>query len=124
MRFKLDENMPADLAALLRQAGHDVADVTEEGLNGEDDQPVLSAATAENRVLLTFDLDFADIRHYPPGTHAGIVVFRLQDQRWNTLQGPVNRILAAGDVKKLENGLAIVDETRIRYKRAGKANGS
>jgi predicted nuclease of predicted toxin-antitoxin system len=92
MKFKLDENLPADLAHWLREEGHDVADVVEEGLGGEEDPPVLKAATSEGRILLTFDLDFADIRHYPPGTHAGIVVFRLQDQRWKTLQVPVNRI--------------------------------
>ena len=82
MKVKLDENMPADLAAYLRQAGHDVADVIEEQLGGADDPPVLAAASAEERILLSFDLDFADIRQYPPGTHAGIVVFRLRDQRW------------------------------------------
>jgi predicted nuclease of predicted toxin-antitoxin system len=118
VKFKLDENMPADLKTYLREAGHDVADVVGEGLAGEDDPPVLSAATVEKRILLTFDLDFADVRHYPPGNHAGIVVFRLQDQRWKTLQGPVTRLLAGGTLDNLENGLAIVDETRVRYKRA------
>ena len=85
MKFKLDENMPADLAALLHEYGHDTADVVQEGLAGEDDPPVLAAAVKEGRILLTFDLDFADIRQYPPGAHAGIVVFRLRDQRWRTL---------------------------------------
>ena len=74
MKIKLDENMPADLAAMLREEGHDVADVVEEGLGGADDPPVLKAATDEQRILITFDLDFADIRHYPPGSHGGIVV--------------------------------------------------
>jgi predicted nuclease of predicted toxin-antitoxin system len=120
VKFKLEENMPTDLATHLRDAGHDVSDVTEEGLAGEEDPPVLSAATAEKRVLLTFDLDFADVRHYPPGTHGGIVVFRLPDQRWKTLQGPVTRLLDEGKLDNLENGLAIVDETRVRYKPAKK----
>jgi hypothetical protein len=30
----------------------------------------------------------------PRGTHAGIVVFRLKDQRWATLKGPLDRLLA------------------------------
>ena len=59
MKVKLDENLPADLATRLRQAGHDVMDVVEEGLGGEDDPPVLKAATNEGRILMTFDLDFA-----------------------------------------------------------------
>jgi len=124
LNFKLDENMPADLATHLREAGHDVAGVVEEGLGGEDDPPVLTAATSEGRILLTFDLDFADVRHYPPGTHAGIVVFRLHDQRWRTLQGPVNRLLAGGKLEDLDKGLAIVDETHVRYKRPKTTNGS
>ncbi len=116
--------LPADLAPHLREAGHDVADVVGEGLGGEDDRPVLAAATAEGRVLLTFDLDFADVRHYPPDTHAGIIVFRLHDQRWATLKGPVDRLLAAGKLEDLERGLAIVDESRVRCKRATKTGGS
>jgi predicted nuclease of predicted toxin-antitoxin system len=124
LNFKLDENMPADLATHLREAGHEVANVVEEGLGGEDDPPVLTAATAEGRILLTFDLDFADVRHYPPGTHAGIVVFRLHDQRWRTLQGPVTRLLAEGKLEDLDKGLAIGDETQVRYKRPKTTNGS
>lgn len=122
MKFKLDENLPADLAVWLQSEGHDVANVFEEGLGGEDDPAVLAAATAERRILISFDLDFADIRHYAPGTHAGIVVFRLQDQRWKTLHGPVIRLLAAKGLDTLENGLAIVSETRVRYKRDKKTN--
>lgn len=124
MKFKLDENLPADLATYLSEAGHDVEDVVAEGLGGEEDPPVLARATAEGRMLLTFDLDFADVRRYPPGRHAGIVVFRLHDQRWRTLQGPVKRLLAGGKLEDLEGGLALVDESRVRCKRAKKAGGS
>ena len=117
MKFKLDENMPTDLTTLLNQEEHDVSNVFEEGLAGQQDPPVLRAATAEGRILLTFDTDVADIRQYPPGSHAGIAVFRLRDQRWQALEGPVRRLLAQSNLAKLEQGLAIVDETRIRYRR-------
>lgn len=64
---------------MLRQAGHDVATAVEGNLSRADDPIILAAAAAEYRILLTFDLDFADVREYPVGTHAGIVVFRLHD---------------------------------------------
>lgn len=118
MKFKLDENMPTDLGTMLREVGHDVTDVVSEGLAGEDDPPVLQEATKEGRILVTFDLDFADIRIFPPGSHAGIVVFRLKDQRWSSLESPARRSLSETRLKRLEQGLAIVDESRIRYKRA------
>jgi predicted nuclease of predicted toxin-antitoxin system len=117
LKFKLDENLPADLGTTLRGQGHDVLDVVNEDLAGEDDPPIIKAATEEGRILMTFDLDFADIRQYPPGTHSGIVVFRLHDQRWRTLEGPAKRLLTESNLNKLEQGLAIVDETRVRYKR-------
>jgi predicted nuclease of predicted toxin-antitoxin system len=83
VKIKLDENLPDDLAVLLRAAEYDVSAVTEEGLAGYDDPPVLEAATAEDRVLVSFDLGFADIRRYPQGTHAGIV-WKVCGQRLHT----------------------------------------
>ena len=62
---------------------------------------------------MTFDLDFADVRAYPPGTHAGIVVFRLPDQRWRTVEPELRRLLAAG-TEQLAVGLTIVQPGRIR----------
>ena len=119
MKIKLDENMPRSLARLLRDAGHGVATVPEENLGGADDPSVLERAVAETRLLVTFDTDFADIRRYPPGTHCGIVVFRLVDQRWEAMQWPARRLIERGVLDRLHGGLAIVDETRIRI-RAGK----
>lgn len=121
MRIKLDENMPRALVSFLESAGHDVATVQGEGLSGADDPPVLKEATVEGRALLTFDTDFADIRDYPIGSHAGIVVFRLQDQRWSILKEPAQKLLQSGLLDRLKGGLAIVDETRIRI-RSGRKN--
>jgi len=117
VKIKLDENLPDDLASLLRAADFDVATVAEEGMAGYDDPPVLQAATAEDRVLMSFDLGFADVREYPPGAHAGIVVFRLKDQRWETLKKPVRRLVSTGVLRQLRRGLAIVDENRVRFRR-------
>jgi len=117
VKFKLDENIPRALGAVLRDLGQDVTDVPEENLGGAEDPPVLKAATREGRILLTFDQDFADVRRYPPGTHAGIVVFRLQDQRSRSIERPMRRLVASRALEGLAKGLAIVDEVRARFKR-------
>ena len=116
MKIKLDENMPHDLAELLGASGHDAATAVEEGLSGADDQAVLKAAAREDRLLMTLDVGFADIRKYPIGSHGGIVVFRLHDQRWVVMQQSAQRLIASGLLKKLERGLAIVDESRVRFR--------
>jgi hypothetical protein len=62
-------------------------------------------------------LDFADIRRFPPGSHGGVVVFRLRDQRWKTLKRPLGTLLKDSKFSNLEKGLVIVEESRVRYKR-------
>lgn len=116
MRIKLDENMPSDFEALLRSSGHDVATAREENLSGADDPVVLEKATKEERLLMTLDTDFADIRRFPLGGHGGIVVFRLHDQRWAVMKEPAQRLLESGLLEKLEQGLAVVDENRVRFR--------
>jgi predicted nuclease of predicted toxin-antitoxin system len=116
MKIKLDENLPTALAELLQAAGHDAMTVADEALSGSKDPKVLDVAVSENRTLLTFDLDFADIRQYPVGSHAGIVVFRLHDQRWAILEKPARRLVDSGLLNRLQGSLTIVDESRVRIR--------
>jgi hypothetical protein len=41
---------------------------------------VVAAAAAARRTLVSLDAGPADIRAYPPGTHASIVVLRVPEQ--------------------------------------------
>jgi predicted nuclease of predicted toxin-antitoxin system len=66
MKFKTDENLPNEAAVLLCAAGHDAVTVGEQRLSGSVDTTIGSVCQREGRVLVTFDLDFADIRTYPP----------------------------------------------------------
>lgn len=109
--------MPSQLAKMLLAKGHDVARVQDMGLSGEQDPPILEAATAQGRILITYDTDFADVRNFPLGSHAGIVVFRLAQQDWRSLAGPANRLLTNKGLGRLPEGLAIVEEGRVSFKR-------
>lgn len=117
MEIKLDENMPMALAIRLRDEGYDVSTVPLENLSGANDPTVIKHAIEENRILMTFDTDSADIRKFPLGTHAGVIVFRFNDQRWNALKEPVERLIRSGLLINLKGSLAIVDEKRIRFRR-------
>jgi hypothetical protein len=80
VRFKLDENLPAEIVELLGSHGHQVATVLEEGLSGEDDERIAEKARAEQRGIITADVDFANVRSYPPAQYAGIIVLRPRPQ--------------------------------------------
>jgi predicted nuclease of predicted toxin-antitoxin system len=78
--FKIDENLPKDVAELLRSHGFSVETVEAEGLGGADDNVLAAAIQREHRVLITLDLDFSDIRTYPPEHYSGIIVLRPKAQ--------------------------------------------
>lgn len=53
MKLLLDEHYANEIAARLRVAGHDAVTVSERGLNGIDDESLLTLAASEGRTLLT-----------------------------------------------------------------------
>lgn len=92
--------------------GHEVTTVHEEALAGHPDIDIAAAATAEGRCLITFDLDFADPRRFPPAEFAGLVVLRL---RVPTSKLQVRRIVSYFAAQSEVTGRPwIGDETRAR----------
>lgn len=67
MKIKLDENLPASLAAVLSNLSHDVHTIAQEGLSGSSDRDVWDATQRDERFLITQDLDFSDLRRFIPG---------------------------------------------------------
>jgi predicted nuclease of predicted toxin-antitoxin system len=112
VKVKLDENVHGDVAPALRALGHDVLTVHDQGLAGHPDADVASAVQKEQRVLVTFDLDFADIRRYPPSWYAGIVVLRLGAP---TLANQINALTRFfTEFSEIAGHLWIVEHTRAR----------
>ena len=80
MQFKIDENLPSEIARLLVDAGHDVKTVKEQQLQGVRDSVIINVCNNENRILVTLDTDFSNIRAYPPSESSGIIVLRVGRQ--------------------------------------------
>ena len=116
MRFKLDENLPLQLKDLFTESGHDAVTVLDQGIGGAPDSGVASVCLAEERVLVTQDLDFADIRMYPPEQYPGIVVFRLVTQtRDNLLKVGASLIEVLADSSP-KGQIWIVEDSRVRIR--------
>ncbi len=80
MQFKIDENLPVEVAGLLRKQDHDAVTVLEQHLGGSPDSNIAVICRQEGRAFVTLDIDFADIRFYPPEQYPGIIVLRLECQ--------------------------------------------
>lgn len=119
MRLKLDENLPTSLTGELARRGHDVDTVLDEHLGGREDPVVVQAATDDRRLLLTLDRGIGDIRSYPPGSHAGVVVLRPTSQDPASISELISRLLDAHDLDDFSRCVAIVEPTRVRIRRPG-----
>jgi predicted nuclease of predicted toxin-antitoxin system len=59
--------------------GHEVEFARDIGLAAAPDREIAARVKGNAAALLTRDLDFANIREYPPEDYAGIIVLRLPD---------------------------------------------
>ena len=118
MRAKLDENVPIEAAELLRAAGWTCDTVHDEGLAGADDPTVGAVCRKEDRVLFTLDLDFADLRTYPPSEYVGIVVFRPPEPSRRHVLQMLARVLPVLSAQWVDHQLWIVEPDRVRVRGA------
>jgi predicted nuclease of predicted toxin-antitoxin system len=116
LKFKVDENLPAEIAILLVDAGHDALTVPDQKLGGRGDQILADACRQEGGAVVTLDLDFADIRAYPPADYAGIVVMRLWRLEKHHIIHTLQRLLPAFEQEQRSGKLWIVDESTVRIR--------
>ena len=121
MRFKVDENLPVEAAEMLRQSGHDAVTVLEQRLGGSGDAGPATLCQQEGRALVTLDMDFADIRAYPPADYPGTIVLRLGQQDKPQVLNVLARLIRVLHTEPLEGHLWIVEENRVRIR--GKSGG-
>ena len=116
MRFKIDENLHPDAATVLSEGGHEVSTVRAQGLRGALDDELAAVCKREDRVLVTLDLDFADIRGYPPHESPGILVLRLRKQDKASVLAVLRRLLPVLERTPPHGALWVVDEAGIRVR--------
>lgn len=84
--------------------------------NGE----VLSLAEKHEAVLITCDLDFANLILYPLGTHPGIIVLRFRSEILSDvekLHEVLKRLLKEVKPEELQKSLTIIDLNKYRIRR-------
>lgn len=77
---------------------------------------MLESCVAEDRILITLDLDFSDIRAYPPGSYPGIWVLRPSRQTFRAIEALVSAGLRLSTVERVPGQLWVIDEQRVRIR--------
>ncbi len=112
--FKIDENLPVDVARTLVAAGFDALTVIDQELGGKADDIIADFCRLEGRVLITLDMGFADIRAYPPSRHAGLIVLRLHRADRQHILRALSQLIPLLKTNELSQKLWIVDEAGVR----------
>jgi predicted nuclease of predicted toxin-antitoxin system len=118
MRIKVDEDLPRATVQMLRDRGYEAVSVIEQGMGGWKDPVLWQAIQSEQRFLVTADKGFADIRSYPPGSHAGVLLLRPDEDGIRPVIKLLERVLANYDLKALARTVTVVTPRGIRIRRA------
>ena len=116
MKLKLDENLSRHLKPVLIGLGHDVLTAADENLLSHPDTEIAQAAKEEQRMLLTLDVEFADLRKYPPGSHPGVILFRPLSLSPLSVNAFIIGFVRRTDLDKLAACVAVVDPVHVRVR--------
>lgn len=120
MRFLVDANLPRSTIALFGRYNHSAEHVRVLGLGMATDSQVASHARSTGAVLVTRDMDFSDVRRYPPADYPGIIVIRLsEDAVAQDILDLLERFLKQTNlVIQLPGHLIVLEEGRVRFRPA------
>ncbi len=86
MRLLLDQNLSPETSLFLREElGLDVTDTRELAIQGASDAEIAEYAARDQRIVVTFDTDFGDIREFQPGKYPGVIRLKVHPQTIDVL---------------------------------------
>lgn len=117
MRFLGDACIDIRVIKWLRSQGYDATHLREEGLQRLPDEEIFKKAISENRVILTFDMDFGEITALSKGEKASVILFRLHNTRTSQVIVRLSAVLADSKHALDKGAVVIIEESRhrIRY---------
>ncbi len=120
LHFLIDADLPRRTTELCRRHGHTADDVRDLGMGTALDDRIAAHAKQHSLCLMTGDFGFADVRNYPPGEYAGIVVLVVSPRMTApTILGMVEALMQRDDILAgLRGRLAIVEPGRVRLRPA------
>ena len=118
MRLLVDMNLSLRVAENLRADGHDALHVREIGLGDASDAEIFAAALADNRVVVTCDLDFAKLNALAIDARVGVLLVRLRNTRSDRVAPRLQKALASAGWTLQRGAMVTVDEDRYRVRGA------
>ena len=112
----LDHCVPRRYLRVLHNWGYDAAPIGAHIALDSPDADVIALANQLDAVLLTIDLDFANILDYPPAQYGGIVILRYRVEHETELDAALKTALDDLYRDGLRGALVIVAPGRYRIR--------
>lgn len=117
MRFLCDMGVSMSVVAWLCENGHDAAHLRDEGLQRLPNGEIFAKAHREERVVLTFDLDFAEIAAAAGQALPSVIVFRLRNARAPHVISRLQRVIQESSTALEEGAVVTAEDSRHRVRR-------
>ncbi|NES23446.1 MAG: hypothetical protein F6K41_32140 [Symploca sp. SIO3E6] len=117
MKFLADMGVSPLTVQLLRQQGYNTVHLYEEGLERLLDALILEKAKQEDRIVLTFDLDFGDILAANSASLPSVIIFRVKKTNPVSVGSRLLAVLPECEEDLAEGAIITVDDSRYRLRR-------
>lgn len=118
LKFVIDEDMPRSTAKVLKDRGYEALDVRDLGLRGKSDDEIFKFAQKEKAVILTGDLGFGNILHFPVGSYSGIVIAHFPNEiSTPELNNQIIKAFDTFDESDFNGNLIILEPGKVRIRR-------
>ena len=116
MRFLADMGVSQHAVEWLRVNGHDAVHLRDEGLQRLPNGEIFQKAGREQRIVLTFDLDFGEILAGSGGQIVSVILFRLRNTRTDFVIQRICDVLRASSAELVKGAIVIVEDGRHRVR--------
>ncbi|MGL5077664.1 MAG: DUF5615 family PIN-like protein [Waterburya sp.] len=117
MKFLADMGISLRTVEWLREFGHDVFHLRDRGLQKLPDDEILTLARVEQRIILTIDLDFAQLLAVSKQVLPSVILFRLGNENYDEINQRLIEVLKNCQ-QELETGAIIsVNNETFRVKK-------
>jgi len=117
MKFLIDMPLSPELANWLNQQGHDAVHASKAGLDRASDTEILERARYEQRVVITADLDYAQLLALAQLEGPGLILFRGGNYSGQESLDRLKRALETIPNQELPNSIVVIEKERIRRRR-------
>ncbi|MBP6963723.1 MAG: DUF5615 family PIN-like protein [Armatimonadetes bacterium] len=117
MRFLLDMGISPKVAGTLGSLGHEAVRCSEIGLSGASDLEILGYAESHGLILVSTDLDFADLTFACKEPCPGLVLLRLDNPSSEMMCSRLQIMLTALAEDEIAGSVVIIQHNKVRTRK-------